>query len=148
MQNKNDAPLVSSTKFDVAAVSVGDETDYAGVVGPGANDYLAFSEMPKGRALLVSVSTGALTGTPTGLKFGLVTATAADGTGLAFATATGATTEVDTPAGDSQYELEIPLSLITNSALYYGIGVAVKGGGSTAMIVGTVTRVLDPAYKS
>jgi hypothetical protein len=138
-------PLVSATKFDVAAVSVADETDYSGISHAGSGDWVLGSSMPKGRALLMCVSTGALTGSPTGLQIGLLVGDDANGTSAAFIS--GTTTEVTTPAGDTQYQVEIPLSYVSDLTKYYSAGLALKGGGTTAVIAGTVTMVLDPTYK-
>lgn len=146
LTTKYSVPLVSATKFDVAAVSVADETGYTGITHASTGRWVAGNAMPKGRALLVCVNTGALTGSPTGLQVGLLTGSDANGTGAAFIT--GTTTEVTTPAGTSQYQVEIPLSYVDgdSASLFYSAGLALKGGGATAVIAGTVTMVLDPTH--
>lgn len=141
---KANVPLVSATKFDVAPVSVADEADYSGVVGGGSSRCIAFASMPKGRALLINVNVGALSGSPTGLTVGLGVNNDANGTGLAFVS--GTTTEIATPAAGAQYQVEIPLSYVSDSTKFYSACVALKGGGTTTAIVGTVTQVLDPVF--
>lgn len=137
-------PLVSSTKFDVAPAAVSDESDYSGVVGASTGRCVAFASMPKGRALLINVNIGALSGSPTGLTVGLGVANDANGGSLAFVA--GTTTEITTVAAGAQHQVEIPLSYVSDSTKYYSACVALKGGGSTTAIVGTVTQVLDPTY--
>jgi len=144
LTTKYSVPLVSATQFDVAPVSVADESDYSGIVHAGTGDWILGSAMPKGRSLLIGVATGALTGSPTGLQVGLLTGSDANGTGAAFIS--GTTTEFTTPAGDSQYQVEIPLSYVSDMTKYYSAGLALKGGGATAVIAGTVSMVLDPTF--
>jgi hypothetical protein len=139
-------PLVSATQFDVAPVSVADETDYSGVVGAGTGDYIAYASMPKGRALLICVNTGAAASSPTGLTVGLLKATDANGGSAAFVSGTTTELEASSVSGDKQYQVEIPLSYVSDSAGYYSAGVALKGGGSSTCIIGTVSMVLDPTY--
>lgn len=143
---KAHTPLVSATKFDVAPISVADEVDYSGISHAGSGDWILGSSMPKGRALLVHVNTGATANSPTGLTVGLCSGTDANGTGVAFVS--GASTEVEASAvaGDTQYLVEIPLSYVSDLTKYYSIGVALKGGGTATCLVGTVTTVLDPTY--
>jgi hypothetical protein len=145
---KTDIPLVSATKFNVAPISV---DDGAGVYGTaataGTGDWVLGSEIPDGRNLLVTVSTGALTGTPTALKVALFgSATDANGTSGAEIAAT--VTEWLTPAGDTEYSVEIPLSYVTDLTKYYSLGLTANGAGTTAVIAGASARVLDPAQKS
>lgn len=137
-------PLVSATKFDVAPVIVADETGYTGVVGAGSGRCVAFASMPKGRALLVHVNVGALSGSPTGIQVGLGVNDDANGTGLAFVA--GTTTDLGAAAAGTQFTVEIPLSYVSDSTKFYSACVAVKGGGATSAIVGTVTTVLDPTH--
>ena len=80
IQTKEYSPLVSATKFDVAPVSVADETGYTGVVGAGSARCIAFASMPKGRALKMHVNVGALSGSPTGIQVGLGVNDDANGT--------------------------------------------------------------------
>lgn len=141
---KANVPVVSATKFDVSPVSVADETDYSGVVGGGTGRCVAFASMPKGRALLINVSIGALTGSPTGLTVGLGVSSDANGTGLAFVS--GTTTELTTVAAGAVHQVEIPLSYVSSSSGYYSACLALKGGGTTAAIIGTASVVLDPTY--
>jgi hypothetical protein len=137
-------PLVSATKFDVSPVSVADETGYTGVVGAGSGRCVAFASMPKGRALKIGIGIGALTGSPTGLTVGLGVNDDANGTGLAFVA--GTTTEIATVAAGAQHQVEIPLSYVSDSSKFYCACVALKGGGTTAAIIGTISEVLDPTY--
>jgi hypothetical protein len=141
---KGHLPLVSATKFDVSPVAVGDETGYTGVVGGGTGRCVAFASMPKGRALLINVNIGALSGSPTGLTVGLGVSADADGGSLAFVT--GTTTEFTTVAAGAQHQIEVPLSYVSDASKFYSACVALKGGGTTTAIVGTVTVVLDPTY--
>jgi hypothetical protein len=143
---KAHVPLVSSTKFDVAPISVADETDYSGVVGAGTGDYVAYASMPKGRALLICVNVGVATSSPTGLTVGLLKGTDANGSAAAFVSGTTTELEASSVAGDTTYQVEIPLSYVSDSAGYYSAGVALKGGGSSSAIIGTVSMVLDPTY--
>ena len=141
---KAHVPLVSSTKFDVSPVSVGDETGYTGLVGAGTGRGILGSSMPKGRALLIQAACGAVANSPTGLTFGLAVADDENcTTNLAFVS--GATTEV-TPAAGGQYSVEVPLSYVSNTAKYYCVAVALKGGGTATALLGTVSNVLDPTY--
>jgi hypothetical protein len=137
-------PLVSASKFDVSPVAVADETGYTGVVGGGTGRCIAFASMPKGRAILMGINIGALSGSPTGLTVGLGVSADGDGGSLAFVT--GTTTEFATVTAGLQYQVEIPLSYVSDSTKYYSACVALKGGGSTTAIVGTVSYVLDPNY--
>jgi len=142
--NKQLVPLVSATKFDVAAVALADETGYTGITHAGTGRWVLGSAMPKGRALAIAISTGALSGSPGGVQVGLLTGSDANGTGAAFIT--GTTTEYLTPAGSTQYVVEIPLSYVSDLTAYYSAGLALKGGGATTMVAGTVSMVLDPTY--
>jgi hypothetical protein len=138
-------PLVSATKFNVEPQSVGDETDYTTYVGAGTGDWVLGSALPKGRKLLVIVETGALTGVPTGLKFGLM-GSATDANGSSGAIIASTATEVVNPAGDTVYVAEIDLAAVDDLAKFYSLGIALKGGGTTAVIVGATALVLDPTY--
>lgn len=144
LTTKYDAPLVSATKFDVSPVVVADETGYTGVVGGGNARCIAFASMPKGRALLINVNVGALSGSPAGLTVGLGVNDDANGTSLAFVS--GTTTEFLTPAAGNQYQVEIPLSYVSDPTKFYSACVALKGGGATTAIVGTATVVLDKTH--
>ena len=46
----------------------------------------------------------------------------------------------------TQFTVEIPLSYVSDSTKFYSACVALKGGGATTAIIGTVTTVLDPTY--
>jgi hypothetical protein len=143
VRTKAHVPLVSATQFNVSPQVIADESDYSGVVNAGTGDWVLGSAMPKGRALLVIVETGVLSGTPTGLQVALYgSGTDADGSGGAIITATA--TEWTTPAGDTVYQAEIPLSYVSDLTKYYSLGVACKGGGSTSIVAGATALVLDP----
>jgi hypothetical protein len=144
IQNKEYTPLVSATKFDVSPVSVADESGYTGVVGAGSTRGIAFASMPKGRALLMHVNVGALSGSPTGIQVGLGASSDDSGTGLAFVA--GTTTDLGAAVAGTQFAVEIPLSYVSDSTKFYSACVALKGGGTTTAIIGTVTTVLDPTY--
>jgi hypothetical protein len=144
IQTKGYTPLVSATKFDVSPVVVADESDYSGVVGGGSSRCIAFADMPKGRALLMHINVGALSGSPTGIQVGLGVNDDANGTGLAFVA--GTTTDLGAAVAGTQFAVEIPLSYVTDSTKFYSACVAVKGGGATTAIVGTVTTVLDKTH--
>ena len=144
IQTKEYSPLVSATKFDVAPVSVADETGYTGVVGAGSARCIAFASMPKGRALKMHVNVGALSGSPTGIQVGLGVNDDANGTSLAFVS--GTTTDLGAAVAGTQFVVEIPLSYVSDSTKFYSACVALKGGGATTAIIGTVTTVLDPTY--
>lgn len=143
---KTDLPLVSATKYDLAPVIVADETGYTGVVGAGTGRCVAYASMPKGRALCTFVNVGALSGSPTGIQVGLGVADDANGTSLAFVS--GTTTDLGAAAAGTQFKVEIPLSYVSDSTKFYSACIAVKGGGTTTALIGTVTVVLDPDYKS
>jgi hypothetical protein len=100
--------------------------------------------MPKGRAILMGINIGALSGSPTGLTVGLGVSADGDGGSLAFVS--GTTTEFTTVTAGLQYQVEIPLSYVSDSTKFYSACVALKGGGTTTAIVGTVSHVLDPNY--
>lgn len=146
--NSTNVPLVSATKFDVAPISIADETDYSGVVGAGTGDYILGANMPKGRALLITVATGAAANGPTGLTVGLLTATDANGGSAAFVSGTTTELEASSVPGDKQYQVQIPLSYVSSLTAYYSAGLALKGGGTATLIAGTVSHVLDPTYPS
>jgi hypothetical protein len=146
-QFKTDFQLVSATKFNVAPVVIADESDYGTPVNAGTGDWMLGSTIPKGRRLLVVVDTGALSGTPTGLQVALYgSATDANGTSGAIISSTA--TEFATPAGDTTYTVEMPMSAISDASKYYSLGLALKGGGTTTCLAGAHAFVLDQHVKT
>jgi len=145
---KTDFPLVSTTQFDVAPVAIADETGYTSPVNAGSGDWVLGSILKlKGRRLLVTVNTGAASGSPGGFQVALYgSATDANGTSGAIITATAQ--EELLPVGDITYEYEIDLAYVTDLTKYYSMGVALKGGGATTLVMGTTSRVLDPLVRT
>lgn len=142
-----DVPLVSATAFNVSPQAIDDGTnDYGTVVNAGNGDWVLGSVL-KGRRIMVTVSTGALTSTPTGLKVGLYKGDDANGTNGAVVT--NSTTSWATPAGDTEYSVEMDLgTLVDDPAKYYSLGLSSNGGGSTSILAGASARFLDPVFKS
>lgn len=141
---KQNLPFAAADKFDIIPAVVADESDYSGVVGGGTGRCVAFASVTKGRALKMSVAVGTLSGSPSGLTFGLGVSSDANGTSLAFVS--GTTTEVASPTAGKLYTAEIPMSYVSDSSKFYSACVALKGGGTTTAIVATVTEVLDPVF--
>ena len=144
---KEQIPLVSTTKFNVpgaAAIAAGSGA-YGTTSHAGTGDWILGSSMPKGRALLITCSTGAAANSPTYIKFGLLgNGTDANGGGSPDFI-TGAFTEVATPAGDTEYELEVDLNKVSDLTKYYSLGIAVNGASASATVIASVSaRVLDP----
>jgi hypothetical protein len=146
LTTKADLPLASATKFNVSPQAIDDGASaYGTAVNAGTGDWVLGSAMPKGRALLVIVETGALTGTPTALKVALFgSATDANGTSGAEIAAT--VTEWATPAGDTVYVAEIDLAYVSDLSKYYSLGLTSNGGGATSVIAGATALVLDPTF--
>jgi hypothetical protein len=137
-------PLVSATKFNVSPQAVDDgSNDYGTVVNAGNGDWVLGSAIPKGRALLVVVETGALTSTPDGLKVALY-GSGTDANGSNGAVIASTVTTWATPAGDSVYLAEIALSAVSDLTKYYSLGLSSSGGGSTSIFAGCTAMVLDP----
>jgi hypothetical protein len=139
-------PLVDDTTFNVPATDVGDGSNvYGTLVSAGASNWVAGNAMPKGRALLVVINTGALTGTPTHLRCGLYKGT--NSSGASGALVTGTDHVIATPAGGTSYTYEIDLSKCTGLATdFYSLGLDANGGGSTAVLASATAVVLDPTY--
>lgn len=143
---KNHLPLVSETKFNVSPQAIDDGAGaYGTAVNAGTGDWVLGSALPKGRKLLVVVDTGALTGTPTGLKVALF-GSATDANGSSGAEIASTVTEWASPAGDSTYLAEIDLSAVTDLTKFYSLGLASNGAGTTSVIAGAHALVLDPTY--
>lgn len=138
-------PLVSATKFNVSqvtAIAAGSGA-YGSAVAAGTGDWVLGSAMPKGRALLVIVNSSTLANTPTYLKVSLQKGDDANGTN--GADVTGSVTEIATPAGDSVYTCEIPLSCVDDLTKYYSLALAVNGANNThTLIADAAAVVLDP----
>ena len=139
-------PLLHATSGNVPAVDIGDGSNVYGTpIYSPATTWQTGAAIKKGRALLVVVNTGALTGTPTGLKVGLYKGTDSSGSGAALVT--GTDTAWATPAGTTSYVTEIDLSNVSGLATdFYSLGLSVNGGGSTAVVAGATALVLDPTY--
>lgn len=143
---KNDVPLVSATAFNVSPQAIDDGAGaYGTVVNAGTGDWILGSVL-KGRRLLVTVSSGALTGAPTGLKVGLYVGSDANGTGAALVTGTDTEVEAN-PPGDKDYSVEIDVSGVVATS-YYSLGLSSNGAGTTSIIAGASARFLDPVFKS
>lgn len=143
---KGQVPLVSATKFNVSPQGIDDGAGaYGAVVNAGSGDWVLGAEIiGVGRSMLVDVNTGALTGTPTGLKVGLYKGDDANGTNGALVT--GSDTAWTNPAGDAAYTAEIPVSLVTDPAKFYSLGLSSNGAGTTSVIAGATARFLDPVH--
>ena len=144
---KEQIPLVSTTKFNVpgaAAIAAGSGA-YGTTSHAGTGDWILGSSMPKGRALLITCSTGAVASSPTAIKFGLLCGgTDANGGGSPDFVA-GSYVEIATPPGDTEYELEVDLAKVSDLTKYYSLGIAVNGAsGSATVVAGVSARVLDP----
>jgi hypothetical protein len=137
-------PLVSATKFNVSPQAIDDgSNDYGTLVHAGTGDWVVGSAIPKGRALLVVVETGALTSTPTFLKVSL-SGSATDANGSNGAEIASTVTAWADPAGDSVYLAEISLAAVSDLTKYYSLTMASSGGGSTSVFAGATAMVLDP----
>jgi hypothetical protein len=143
---KSYVPLVSATKLNVPAQAVDDGSSvYGTAVTAPATKWVLGSDMPKGRAILAVVNTGALTSTPTALKVSLFGGgTDTSGSGAAEIAAT--VTAWATPAGNSSYLAEITLDAVSDLTKYYSLALTSNGGGSTSVIAGATALVLDPTY--
>lgn len=135
MPFKNDLPLVSETKFNVApgaALAAGTGA-YGTATTAGTGDWVLGSTI-KGDKLLVVVNTGAIANAPTALKVALF-GSATDANGTSGAEIASTVTEWATPAGDSVYVAEIDCAAISDVAKYYSLGLNVNGAGATSTIV-------------
>jgi len=144
---KSNHPLVSSTKFAISPQAVDDGAGaYGTAVTAGTGDWVLGSAIPKGRALLVTVDTGALTGAPTALKVSLF-GSATDANGTSGAEITSTITEwASNPAGDITYQAEIDLAAVTDLTKYYSLALTSNGAGTTSIMAGASATVLDPTY--
>ncbi len=145
---KGHLPLVSETKFNVlnaAAIAAGTGA-YGTATNAGTGDWVLGSALPKGRKLLIVVSTSTLANTPTFLKVSLF-GSATDANGTSGAEIASTVTEIATPAGDSAYTCEIDLAAVTDLTKYYSLGLTVNGAGAThTLIAEAVALVLDPTF--
>jgi hypothetical protein len=143
---KGNLPLVAAAKFNVPPAAVDDgAAAYGTYLTAGTGHWVLGSAMPKGRAMLVTVNTGALTGTPTALKVSLMGA-ATDANGTSGAEIAATVYEITTPAGLTAYQTEISLAYVTDLTKYYSLGLASNGAGTTSVIAGASAEVLDPTY--
>jgi hypothetical protein len=140
---KQQTPLVDAAKGHLPISTANDEVGYTGIVGPATGGYILGSALKKGRKYLATFQHAAGSGAPTDLQVGLGKATDANGTGVAFVT--GATAEKASPVAGT-IELEIDPSKIDDATKYYGLIAAVKGAGTTTLLVAGTLRVLDPDY--
>ena len=128
---KEDLPVYStSTKFCVPAQSVADETDYTAFTGSGASNWVLGSAL-KGHKVILVVNTGAASGSPTGLRVGLLSGSDSSGTGAAFVT--GKYTTYTTSLDLNVRTYEVALDGLT-ATTYYSPGVSLKGGGTTTLL--------------
>lgn len=141
-------PFVSATKFDMQAIALDDGSSaYGTYVGGGTGAGVLGSTL-LGRAIQVTTSNGALTGSPTGLKIGLLKADDAN-LSTNMAVVSGTETEFATPAASTKHVVVIDLSKFTIDATkYYGVGAALNGGGTTALTITTHSTFLDPNQAS
>lgn len=143
---KENLPLVSATKFNVAPQAVDDGAGvYGTAVTAGTGDWVLGSALPKGRKLLVIVETAGLTGTPTALKVALF-GSATDANGTSGAEIASTVTAWADPAGDTVYTTEIDLAAVTDLTKYYSLGLTSNGAGTTSILAGCTAMVLDPTY--
>jgi hypothetical protein len=141
---KEQTPLVDAAKGHLPISTANDEVGYTGIVGPGTGGYILGSALKKGRKYLATFQHAAGSGAPTGLQVGLGKADDANGTNVAFVT--GALAEKANPVAGTM-ELEIDPSIIDAAPTkYFGIIAAVKGAGTTTLLVSGTLRVLDPDY--
>lgn len=146
-QYAKDRPFVDDNQFDLIASALDDGTGaYGTYANPGSGGFVLGSLL-RGRRIEVTTINGALTGAPTGLKIGLLSATDANGTGAAVVT--GTETEFLTPAASTKHMCEFDLTLAAiDVTKYYGTGAALNGAGTTALTISTISRFLDPAQAS
>lgn len=141
-------PLVSETKFNVcnaAAIAAGTGA-YGTATTAGSGDWVLGSALPKGRKLLVVVTTSTLANTPTALKVSLFKADDVNGSTNAAEIAS-TVTEWATPAGDSVYTAEIDLAAVSDLTKYYSLALTVNGAGAThTLIAEAAALVLDPTH--
>jgi hypothetical protein len=141
-------PLVSETKFNVcnaAAIAAGTGA-YGSATLAGSGDWMLGSALPKGRKLLVVVTTSTLANTPTALKVSLHGG-ATDANGSSGTEIASTVTEWADPAGDSVYTAEIDLAAVTDLTKYYSLALTVNGAGAThTLIAEAAALVLDPTF--
>jgi hypothetical protein len=146
--SKANLPLVSATQFNVmnaAAIAAGTGA-YGTATNAGTGDWVLGSALPKGRKLLVIVTTSTIANAPTFLKVSLF-GSATDANGTSGAEIASTITEIPTPAGDSAYTAEIDLGAVTDLTKYYSLGLTVNGAGATSTVIAeAVATVLDPTY--
>jgi hypothetical protein len=146
---KNDVPLVSVTKFNVApgaAIAAGTGA-YGTATTAGTGDWVLGSTI-KGRKLLVVVNTGAIANAPTALKVSLF-GSATDANGTSGAEIASTVTEWATPAGDEVYVAEIDCAAISDGAKYYSLALTVNGAGATSTVVaGASAQYLEAPHIS
>jgi hypothetical protein len=144
---KEQVPLVSATQFNVSPQAIDDgAAAYGTAVTAGTGDWVLGSVLKRlGRAMLVVVDTGVLTGAPTALKVALHGA-ATDANGTSGAEIAATVKEWATPAGDSSYTHVIDMGAITDETKYYSLALASNGAGTTSVIAGATALVLDPVY--
>src|SRR5512146_2735154 len=134
----------TSTKFSTPAQSVGDATDYSGIVGAGAGNWVLGSTLLGKKCILVC-NTGAASGTVAGITFGLAQADAATGASPAFVT--GKTVEKTANLGGNTWTLEVTFSGL-DATKYYSPAIAVKGGGSDTCLASVSALFPDPPHVS
>lgn len=146
-QFAKDRPFVAAAKFDIIASALDDGTSaYGSWVGAASGSWVLGSTL-LGRRIEVTTINGALTGTPTALKIGLLVADADTGSGGALVT--GTDTEFTSPAAATKHMCEISLAKASiDTTKYYSVGAALNGTGSTALTISTISRFLDPPMAS
>lgn len=147
LAHKDRVVLVSTTKFNVAPVSVAAGTGaYGTAQTAGTGDWVLGSALTKGRKLIVIVETGAMANDPTALKVALH-GSATDANGSSGAEIASTVTTWATPPGDTVYVTEIELSAVTDLTKYYSLALTANGAGaSSTVIAGAVAIVADPTY--
>jgi hypothetical protein len=145
---KAHVPVASKTKLNVApgaAIAAGTGA-YGTATTAGSGDWVLGSAMPKGRALLAVVNTGAIANAPTAIKVSMHGG-ASDANGSSGTEIASTVTEWATPPGDEVYTAEIDLAAVTDLTKYYSLAVTVNGAGATSTIVADAAAILlDPTY--
>jgi hypothetical protein len=146
---KANLPLAAdAAKFSVppaAAIAAGTGA-YGTLSTAGASRWVLGSALKQGRKLLVTLQTGAIANAPTAIKVGLQGG-GTNASGASGAEIAASVTEFATPAGNTTYQAEIDLALVTDLTKYYSLEIGVNGAGATSTVIaGASAEVLDPIY--
>ena len=146
--SKYDVAVVSATKLNVPPTNLGDgSSDYGTIIYSPATTWLA-GNLVAGRALLVTVQTGASSSSPTGLKVGLYKGTDSSGSGVGLVTGTD-TEYTTTLADDTVYQVVIGCEYFTNSAAdFYSLGLSINGGGSATQYAYATAEWLEKTHQA